>query len=76
MDQIDQKTDNGQSTAPGITPDQQANAQQMSADAVAGITCYTTECDAKCKSGTNAVAQMNGQAGSLNYRSMPEEQIP
>lgn len=66
MDQINQRSDNGQGPVPGITTTQQKDAQQKTANAVAGITCYTTECDAKCKSGTNSVAQMNGQPGSLS----------
>ncbi|OCL06227.1 glycoside hydrolase family 18 protein, partial [Glonium stellatum] len=66
MDQIDQKADNGLAPASGITTEQQSNAQQMSADLQAGITCYTTDCAAKCKKGTTGVAQMNGQPGQLS----------
>ena len=38
----------------------------MSANMQAGVTCYTTDCNAKCKKGTNSVAQMNGQPGQLS----------
>jgi chitinase len=66
MDQMDQKADNGLAPAPGITTSQQKDASQKSADMQAGITCYTTDCGAKCKKGTNGVAQMNGQPGQLS----------
>lgn len=38
----------------------------MSDDLAAGVTCYTTDCNAACKKGTNQVAQMNGQPNQLS----------
>ncbi|KAI1501196.1 hypothetical protein F5X99DRAFT_409340 [Biscogniauxia marginata] len=35
------------------------SAKQSSADQAAKLTCYTTDCNTKCKKGTNQVAQMN-----------------
>ncbi|KAK6000837.1 hypothetical protein QM012_003562 [Aureobasidium pullulans] len=66
IDQKDQIADNGLGKAPGVTVDQQADAQQMSNDQAAKLTCYTTDCNAKCKKGTNEVTQMNGQPGQLS----------
>lgn len=66
IDQRDQTADNGLGKAPGVTADQQADAQQMSDDQAAKLTCYTTDCNAKCKKGTNQVTQMNGQPGQLS----------
>lgn len=66
IDQKDQTADNGLGKAPGVTTDQQADAQQMSNDQAAKLTCYTTDCNAKCKKGTNEVTQMNGQPGQLS----------
>ncbi|KAK8137867.1 hypothetical protein PG984_001247 [Apiospora sp. TS-2023a] len=66
MDQVDQKADNGLAPAPGVTTHDQEDAKQRSDDLQAGVTCYATDCDQKCKSGTNEVAQMNGQPGKLS----------
>ena len=66
MDQVDQTAGNQNSVTLDVTEDQQADAKQKAADLTAGISCYTTDCDAKCKSGTNQVEQMNGQPGSLS----------
>ncbi|THW73572.1 glycoside hydrolase [Aureobasidium pullulans] len=66
MDQVDQTAGNQDSVTLDVTEDQQADAKQKAADLAAGISCYTTDCDAKCKSGTNQVEQMNGQPGSLS----------
>ncbi|KAK8097736.1 uncharacterized protein PG998_013222 [Apiospora kogelbergensis] len=66
MDQVDQRADNGLAPAPGVTTSDQADAKQRSDDIQAGVTCYATGCDQKCKSGTNEVAQMNGQPGKLS----------
>ncbi|KAK8082816.1 glycoside hydrolase family 18 protein [Apiospora saccharicola] len=63
MDQVDQKADNGLAPAPGVTTHDQ---EERSDDLQAGVTCYATDCDQKCKSGTNEVAQMNGQPGKLS----------
>jgi hypothetical protein len=66
MDQKDQTSSNN--LASGVTKDQQNSAKQASADQAAKLTCYTTDCNAKCKKGTNQVAQMNGQPGQLSTR--------
>lgn len=66
MDQVDQTAGNQNSVTLDVTKEQQADAKQKADDLTAGISCYTTDCDAKCKKGTNQVAQMNGQPGSLS----------
>ncbi len=66
MDQVAQIVDNNLAPSPGVTTDQQKNAQQMSENMQAGLTCYTTSCGGKCKKGTNAVAHMSGQPGQLS----------
>ncbi|CZS88466.1 uncharacterized protein RAG0_00213 [Rhynchosporium agropyri] len=66
MDQVDQKAGNQNSAHLDVTKEQQADAKQKADDLLAGISCYTTDCDTKCKKGTNQVAQMNGQPGSLS----------
>jgi chitinase len=59
----------------GITTQDQQDAKQMSDNLAAGVTCYTTDCSHQCKSGTNQVAQMNGQPNQLstNNRCNPGE---
>lgn len=69
MDQIDQTKSNGLAPASGITKSQQEDAKQQSSDLAAGITCYTTGCDEKCKKGTNPVSKMSGQPGQLSTSS-------
>ncbi|KFZ22959.1 hypothetical protein V502_02560 [Pseudogymnoascus sp. VKM F-4520 (FW-2644)] len=64
IDQKDQSSSNN--LASGVTQDQQNSAKQSSADQAAKLTCYTTDCNADCKRGTNQVAQMNGQPGQLS----------
>lgn len=66
MDQRDQGEDNGLAPATGVTTGQQKDASQMSQDLAAGISCYTTDCGATCKKGTNKVTEMNGQPGKLS----------
>ncbi|KAI2465893.1 hypothetical protein F4781DRAFT_424486 [Annulohypoxylon bovei var. microspora] len=66
MDQVDQSADNGLAPASGVTTQDQEDAGQMRDDLVAGVTCYSTDCGAKCKKGTNEVTQMNGQPGKLS----------
>ncbi|ORY61420.1 uncharacterized protein BCR38DRAFT_525824 [Pseudomassariella vexata] len=66
MDQRDQGEDNGLAPAKGVTTGQQEDANQMSQDLAAGVSCYTTDCGASCKKGTNKVTQMNGQPGKLS----------
>lgn len=61
--------------APGVTTDQQKDAQQLSKDAQAGITCYTTSCGANCKKGTNAVAQVGGQPSQLSTNPRSEKGV-
>ncbi|KAI2464656.1 glycosyl hydrolases family 18-domain-containing protein [Annulohypoxylon bovei var. microspora] len=64
IDQKDQTSSNN--LVSGVTQDQQNSAKQSSADQAAKISCYTTDCNAKCKKGTNQVTQMNGQPGQLS----------
>jgi chitinase len=66
MDQMDQSESNGFGPAPGVTPSQQADANQGSADLLAQNVCYTSDCGAGCRSGTSEVAQMNGQPGQVS----------
>lgn len=68
MDQMNQAQSRGLGSAPGVTLDQQANAQQMSTDQAAKLSCYTTDCNVKCKSGTNEVAEVFGQPGQISTR--------
>ena len=68
MDQMDQTASNGLGSIPGVTLDQQATAQQMSSDLQAGTSCYATDCNAKCKKGTNKVTEVNGQPGQISTR--------
>lgn len=63
MDQKDQTTD---TNVNGVSAANQQSAQQMGDNLRAGVTCYTTDCGAQCKAGTNAVTQMNGQPGQLS----------
>ncbi|KAI0888397.1 glycosyl hydrolases family 18-domain-containing protein [Annulohypoxylon maeteangense] len=64
IDQKDQSSSNN--LVSGVTKDQQNNAKQSSADQAGKLSCYTTDCNAKCKKGTNQVTQMNGQPGQLS----------
>ncbi|KAI8946203.1 hypothetical protein F4801DRAFT_593529 [Xylaria longipes] len=64
IDQKDQSSANN--LVSGVTKDQQSNAKQSAADQAAKLTCYTTDCNAECKTGTNQVAQMNGQPSQLS----------
>ena len=68
MDQKDQTQSNGLGSAPNVTPDQQASAQQMSSDQAASLSCYATDCNSKCKRGTNKVAEVFGQPGQVSTR--------
>jgi chitinase len=65
-DQVDQGSSDAYGSAPIVTTDQMSNAKQASADQQAGITCYTSDCNAGCKIGTTSVTQMNGQPGQLS----------
>ncbi|KAI1171673.1 hypothetical protein F4777DRAFT_593675 [Nemania sp. FL0916] len=64
-----QKDNNGLAPAKGVTTGHQEKAKQMSRDIAARVSCYVTDCDAKCKRGTNSVTQMNGQPGKLSSAS-------
>ena len=66
VDQVDQTKSNGLGPAPAVTPPQHSNANQMSVDQQAGLTCKASPCGADCPPGTNAVTQMNGQPGQLS----------
>ncbi|KAJ5200417.1 Glycoside hydrolase superfamily [Penicillium cf. griseofulvum] len=71
MDQVEQTASKGFGGASGaagitVTPDQQANANQATADQAATGSCYTEDCGVPCKAGTNEVAQYNGQPGQLS----------
>jgi chitinase len=66
MDQKKQSSSSGLGFTSEVTSDQQNNAKQMSKDQAAKLSCYTTDCDADCKKGTNQVAQMKGQPGQLS----------
>lgn len=66
MDQADQTANNGLSPDGDVSKDDQDNAQQMSADQQAKLTCRTTDCGEKCPKGTNEVAETNGQPGQLS----------
>lgn len=66
MDQVDQTKSNGLGPAPAVTIPQQSNANQMSVDQQAGLTCQASPCGVSCPPGTNAVTQMNGQPGQLS----------
>lgn len=68
VDQMDQTQSHGLGSTTGVTSDQQATAQQMSTDQAAKRSCYTTNCNVKCKSGTNGVAEVFGQPGQISTR--------
>ncbi|KAI4243064.1 MAG: hypothetical protein LQ352_007116 [Teloschistes flavicans] len=68
IDQKDQTQSNGIGSNPDISPDQLSDAQQMSANQAASLSCYTTDCSAQCKKGTNKVAEVFGQPGQVSTR--------
>ena len=68
IDQKDQTQSSGFGSAPDVTPNQQSNAQQMSSDHAASLSCYTTDCNANCKSRTNKVSEVFGQPGQVSTR--------
>ncbi|KAK3674234.1 hypothetical protein LTR78_005703 [Recurvomyces mirabilis] len=66
---LDQKDQSGAGNLNnGVSAGDQSNAQSLSGDAAAKASCYVTDCNQKCKSGTNQVAQMNGQPGQVSTR--------
>lgn len=75
MDQVDQTASNGLGPVPDVdvTSSQQSDAQQMSADQEAGLTCRTTDCGESCPPGTNPVTETNGQPGQLSTSSRCEK---
>ena len=71
VDQVSQTADNGfggSAAAAGaeVSASQKQDANQASMNNLAGVTCYTAECNANCKIGTSEVAQFNGQPGQLS----------
>lgn len=66
IDQKDQSQSNGLGSNPDVSPTQQADAQQMSDNQAASLSCYTTDCNAKCKKGTNKVSEVFGQPGQIS----------
>lgn len=69
MDQVDQSASNSLGQAAGVTPSQQDDAKQLSADQQAGLTCRYADCGKSCPSGSNEVAESNGQPGQLSTSS-------
>lgn len=63
---IDQKDQSTNTNVNGISSADHQDAQDRADDLRASTTCYTTDCDGKCKRGTSLVAQMNGQPGQLS----------
>lgn len=68
IDQRDQSQSNGLGSNPDVTPSQQADAQQMSDNQAAALSCYTADCNAKCKKGTNKVSEVFGQPRQLSTK--------
>ena len=66
MDQVDQTAPNSNGPVPGITSGQQSDANQMSGDQQAGMTCRTGDCGAGCPKGSHEVTEVNGQPGQLS----------
>ncbi len=62
---MDPTKSNGLGPAP-VAPSQQGDADQMSADQLAKLSCPASACGAKFPPGTNGVTQMNGQPGQLS----------
>ncbi|KAL8664747.1 MAG: hypothetical protein Q9202_002749 [Teloschistes flavicans] len=73
IDQKDQTQSNGIGSNPDISSDQLSDAQQMSANQAASLSCYTTDCSAQCKKGTNKVAEVFGQPGQVSTRPPPSK---
>ncbi|KAL8836526.1 MAG: hypothetical protein Q9170_002881 [Blastenia crenularia] len=66
MDQVDQSNSNDLGVNGNVTPDQQSNANQMSGDQLAGITCRSAPCGSKCPKGSSQVTESNAQPGQLS----------
>lgn len=69
MDQVDQSASNGLGQPAGVTLSQQNDANQMSVNQQAGLTCRYTDCGESCPSGSTEVAASNGQPGQLSTSS-------
>lgn len=69
VDQVDQGASNGLGQAAGVTVSQQGDASQLSANQKAGLICRYNDCGESCPSGSNEVAQSNGQPGQLSTSS-------
>ena len=63
MDQVDQTVSNGLSPNGDITSAQQDDAQQMSDDQQAKMSCRVSDCGDDRPTGTIEVTQTNGQPG-------------
>lgn len=71
MDQVDQTANNGfggaaAAAGANVSPSQQASADQQTADNLASMKCYVSDCNAGCKAGTTEVAEFNGQPGQIS----------
>jgi len=55
IDQKDQSASGNPDSDADVSSDQQSNAQSLSNDQAAKLSCYATDCNAKCKTGTNKV---------------------
>ncbi|KAG6986626.1 hypothetical protein G7Y79_00075g098980 [Physcia stellaris] len=61
MDQVDQAGSNDLGLNNNVTPDQQSDADQKSADQLAGIICRSASCGSDCPQGSSQVTETNGQ---------------
>lgn len=52
MDQMDQTASNGLGPAPDLSTSKKDTAKQGSADQLAQNVCYTSDCGAGCRKGT------------------------
>ena len=66
MDQVDQTGNNDLGLNSNVTPDQQSDANQKSADQLAGVTCRSAPCGSSCPEGSSQVTETNGQPGQLS----------
>ena len=66
MDQVDQAGSNDLGLNNNVTPDQQSDADQKSADQLAGIICRSASCGSDCPQGSSQVTETNGQPGQLS----------
>ena len=66
MNQVDQTGSNDLDLNSNVTPDQQSDANQMSADQLANVTCRSALCEFNCPQGSSQVTKINGQSGQLS----------